>query len=151
VMGAANDSISGLQYATTAPAVQTAVPNAARPAGAKGVLTDWLEMYDYAGGARFRGFITHGIDDRSMFVFFDENVLGTDLKPGLMAILELCETQGIQCSNLVVCVDRQLDATDRNGLMRDLGWVGFEPVTLDEWSAGTRQISKRWLFLSMEA
>jgi hypothetical protein len=39
-------------------------------------------MYDYAGGARFRGYIAEDIEARSMFVFFDEGVLGNDLKPG---------------------------------------------------------------------
>lgn len=48
----------------------------------KRLLTDWLEVYDYAGGARFRGFIEDGGHSRSMFAFFDKSVLGNDLKPG---------------------------------------------------------------------
>jgi hypothetical protein len=46
------------------------------------LLTDWLEMYDYTGGARFRGYIADGIECSSMFVFFDKGVLGNELKPG---------------------------------------------------------------------
>lgn len=44
----------------------------------------WLEMWDYAGGALFRGFIANQRDHTSqtMFVFFDRNILGRDLKPG---------------------------------------------------------------------
>lgn len=42
----------------------------------------WLEVYDYAGGARFRGFIAAKEDERAMFVFFDDGVLASDLKPG---------------------------------------------------------------------
>jgi hypothetical protein len=81
VMGTATDSIIDQITGTHAPAVQ---PVATAPAdrNGHGILADWLEMYDYAGGARFRGFIAEGTAERSMFVFFDEGVLGNDLKPG---------------------------------------------------------------------
>jgi hypothetical protein len=47
-----------------------------------GLVTDWLEVYDYVGGARFRGFIAKHDGERNLFVFFDQGVLGNDLKPG---------------------------------------------------------------------
>jgi hypothetical protein len=47
-----------------------------------GLVTDWLEVYDYVGGARFRGFIAETNGERNLFVFFDQGVLGNDLKPG---------------------------------------------------------------------
>jgi hypothetical protein len=47
-----------------------------------GLVTDWLEVYDYVGGARFRGFIAETHGERNLFVFFDQGVLGNDLKPG---------------------------------------------------------------------
>jgi hypothetical protein len=67
-----------------------------------------------------------------------------------MALLELCEIYEVDCSKFVVCVDRNLDSVDSKGLLRDLGWVGFEPVTLKEWTGGVDMVSDRWIFLSME-
>jgi len=107
--------------------------------------------WDYAGGARFRGFITDGVHGKSMFAFFDQSVLGNDLKHGLMALLELCNIPEIDCSSLVICVDRNLAPEETKGLLRDLGWVGFEPLTLDEWTSKTNVISQRWMLLGMEA
>ena len=68
-----------------------------------------------------------------------------------MALLELCTVEEVDCSKLIVCVDRTLQAEDSKGLLRDLGWVGFEPITLDEWTEGPALVSERWLLLSMEA
>ena len=90
VMGAASDSIINQSTETSAPAVQeaasihTVAPGISTSGytGTDGLLTDWLEMYDYAGGTRFRGFVADGVTGRSMFVFFDQGVLGNDLKPG---------------------------------------------------------------------
>lgn len=49
---------------------------------AKGMMREYVEMWDYVGGARFRGFVVEKDDERSMFAFFDNEVIGTDLKPG---------------------------------------------------------------------
>jgi len=110
----------------------------------------WLEVWDYVGGARFRGFVSGEDEARSLFIFFDEGVIGRDLKHGLISLLELAGSTHIQCSQLVVCIDRTTDAMEMKSLMRDLGWVGFELVTLSVWAAGADHISKRWLFLGME-
>ncbi|KAI9769509.1 MAG: hypothetical protein M1840_003986 [Geoglossum simile] len=109
----------------------------------------WLEVWDYVGGGRFRGFVSEG-EARSLFIFFDEGVIGRDLKHGLIALLELAGSTHVQCSQLVVCIDRTTDTMEMKSLMRDLGWVGFELTTLSVWAAGADHISKRWLFLGME-
>jgi len=48
----------------------------------RGLVGMWIEVWDYAGGARFRGFVAGDGEDRAMFVFFDDGVVGSDLKPG---------------------------------------------------------------------
>jgi hypothetical protein len=47
-----------------------------------GVVSDWLAIWDYVGGNKFRGFVAEKDGERSMFVFFDNGVMGSDLKPG---------------------------------------------------------------------
>lgn len=47
-----------------------------------GVLKEYLEVFEYAGGARFRGFVAEKEDMRSMFIFFDQEVMAMDLKQG---------------------------------------------------------------------
>jgi len=119
--------------------------------GHHGSVTDWLEIWDYVGGATFRGFITENEGERDMFIFFNKNVLGSDLKPGLMALLELCSVSEFDCSRLVVCLDRRSDSEDMKGLMRDLGWVGFEAMTLAEWTNSPKIVSDRWVMLGMDS
>ena len=47
-----------------------------------GMVKEYMEVWDYAGGARFRGFVAEKDDERGMFIFFDQEVMGQDLKPG---------------------------------------------------------------------
>lgn len=47
-----------------------------------GLAKEYVEVFDYAGGLRFRGFVAEKDDERSLFIFFDEEVVGQDLKPG---------------------------------------------------------------------
>ena len=51
---------------------------------ASSVIAQWLEIWDYTGGTRFRGFTVEGPaqSEKTMFVFFDEVVVGKDLKQG---------------------------------------------------------------------
>lgn len=64
-----------------------------------------------------------------------------------MALLELCSPSALDCSTLVVCLDRNGDTSQ----LKSLGWVGFELVTLSEWvEGGNGVVSDRWLFMSME-
>jgi hypothetical protein len=117
-------------------------------------VAQWFEMWDYVGGARFRGFVTTGEDnERSMFVFFDHGVKGRDLKPGLMALLELCaHSSPLMSSHLTICLPRKSPESETASLMRDLGWVGFEPTTLSRWMSEGHidDVSDRWLFVGME-
>lgn len=48
----------------------------------RGMVKEWVEIWDYAGGQRFRGFVAEKEGERSMFVFFDNTVIGKDLKQG---------------------------------------------------------------------
>lgn len=48
----------------------------------KGLVSDWIEVWDYVGGNRFRGFVANKNDEKAMVVFFDQNVIGGDLKAG---------------------------------------------------------------------
>ena len=67
----------------------------------------------------------------------------------LMALIEWADSVA-HCSRLVICVERSIDAGDRNGLLRDLGWVGFELTTLEPWTRGYCETSTRWLMMVME-
>ncbi|KAF1816213.1 hypothetical protein P152DRAFT_478785 [Eremomyces bilateralis CBS 781.70] len=115
-----------------------------------GQVRQWVEMWDYSGGLQFRGFVVGDGDQRALFVFFDDGVVGTDLKPGLMALLELCDQPAISCLRLNVCLDRTADPASMKHLMRDLGWVGFEPTTLVDWTHSDDIISDRWVFLGID-
>ena len=68
----------------------------------------------------------------------------------LMALLELCELDHFSCSRLVVSIDRDTDSLARDTLVKDLGWIGFELTTLQDFSAEGDVISDKWLFLEME-
>lgn len=136
--------------------------------GSAGLVRNYLEIYDYAGGTRFRGFVAEKDNEKAMFVFFDKEAIGQDLKPGyvhqnvvsnydtlltgtrLTALLELASAGGFECTQLVVCVDRLADPEDAKDLTKDLGWVGFELMMLDHWSDTRDLISDRWIFLGMD-
>lgn len=96
--------------------------------------TRFIEVWDYVGGTSFRGFIAdkelpRGNVEQTLFLFF-RHVAGTQLKHGLMALIELA-TECFACDRLVICLER--DGEGLHGLVRDLGWVGFELVTLAHW------------------
>lgn len=50
--------------------------------GTKDLVKEYVEVWDYVAGARFRGFVAEKDDMRTMFIFFDKQVVGMDLKPG---------------------------------------------------------------------
>ncbi|KAF4536321.1 Ornithine decarboxylase [Lasiodiplodia theobromae] len=120
------------------------------PQHQRGQVGQWIEVWDYVGGARFRGFVAGDGDDKAMFVFFDSEATVRDLKPGLMALIELCGLDEFECARLNVCLDRKAPAEDMRGLMKDLGWIGFEPVTLAEWAEKPPIVSDAWVLLGME-
>ena len=45
-------------------------------------LSSWLEVWDYAGGCSFRGFVAGTGTTASLFVFFNSDVVGRELKQG---------------------------------------------------------------------
>ncbi|KAH8685745.1 ornithine decarboxylase antizyme [Tricladium varicosporioides] len=109
----------------------------------------WLEVWDYAGGCSFRGFVGGKGEDKALFAFFNSAIIGRDLKQGLMALIELAE-EVFAVSQVVVCVDRSVPDTDRKAFLKSLRWVGFDLIPLDLWSNGVDDTSDRWLFLGME-
>jgi len=111
--------------------------------------TAWLEVWDFAGGASFRAFVADDGTERSLFALFDRNVIGRDLKPALMALMELVDGP-LNCQHLVICIDRGIEEEDAKSLMKSLQWVGFELTTLDHWARDVDVTSDQWLFMSME-
>lgn len=55
-------------------------------AGPTGAVTEWVEIWEYAAGLRFRGFVSEKAGLRSLFVFFDKSVIGPDLKNGYVIL-----------------------------------------------------------------
>lgn len=66
-----------------------------------------------------------------------------------MALIELAETV-FAVGQVVVCVDRSVEESDRKTFLKSLRWVGFEPVTLDLWASSMDVTSEKWLLLGME-
>jgi len=116
----------------------------------QGTVSAWFELWDYVGGASFRGFVAGEGSERCLFTFFDAAIVGRDLKQGLMALIEF-SSSAFECEQLVICVDRDIIEADSKALMKSLRWVGFELVTLQMWSKGKSiPTSNKWLFLGME-
>lgn len=111
--------------------------------------TAWLEIWDFVGGASFRAFVADDGTEKSLFALFDRNVIGCDLKPVLMALMELVDGP-LDCQHLVICIDRGIEEEDAKSLMKSLQWVGFELTTLDRWAHDVDVTSDRWLFMGME-
>lgn len=124
---------------------------------------EFIEVWDYVGEASFRGFIAEkqmgNATEKTLFLFFQE-LAGLPLKEGLVALIELA-TDCYNCDRLVICLDRQTHALHQ--LIRDLGWVGFELITLSHWiddgrnprtgkegTSGLAETSDFWLFVGME-
>lgn len=125
-------------------------------AGGGGMVDRYIEVWDYVGNSSFRGFIAERQlprenVERTLFLFF-EDIAGTQLKTGsasdtipnthpswpmkltstsLMALIELA-SECFACDRLVICLERNGDGLQN--LIRDLGWVGFELITLQHWA-----------------
>ena len=67
-----------------------------------------------------------------------------------MALLELAGSDGFDCGQLVICVDRTVDQDVFSDVTKNLGWVGFELMMLDTWSSGRRCLSSQYVFLGMD-
>jgi hypothetical protein len=122
--------------------------------GNKVIIRDWLEIWDYVGGTCFRGFVAEKDHQKSMFVFFEAPSMEQDLKPGLMSIIDLASSPDFDCSALVVCLDRDIGSKSLPALIRDLGWVGFNLMTLEAVAGGGGKgfptLSSKWVFVTME-
>lgn len=116
----------------------------------EGLVTEWIETWDYVGGNRFRGFVAEKDGEKTMFVFFDQLVIGGDLKAGLMSLLELCDIDFFSCSRLVACLDRHADAHATEALTKDLGWIGFQLTTLNGFTEGDDITSEQWLLMDID-
>lgn len=64
---------------STDSAIDMAVPNSA--------VREWVEIWEYAAGLRFRGFVSDKNGLSTLFVFFDKSVIGPDLKNGYVWLL----------------------------------------------------------------
>jgi hypothetical protein len=119
--------------------------------GARGGVLGWLEIWDYAGGSSFRGFVAEDAsrETKSLFVFFDAHSITRDLKQALVALIELAEGP-LACSHMVICIERSIPEEETKGLTKGLQWAGFSLTTLDFWSPGFDVVSNRWLFMGME-
>ncbi|KAK3386207.1 ornithine decarboxylase antizyme-domain-containing protein [Sordaria brevicollis] len=114
----------------------------------------WIELWDYVGGASFRGVVTEDMEtgEKTLMIFFDEqSVEGRDLKKALVALIELADGP-LACSHMVICLDRSIPEEEAVPLMKGLQWAGFSMTTFDFWSGGKvcDVVSGRWLFMGME-
>jgi len=115
-------------------------------------IQEWIEVWEYANDTIYRGFISEDSRGKVMFVFFEDSGLEWDLKPGLMALLELADNEAFDCTRIVACVPRSSEsfATD---LTRNLGWCGFSLTTLESFASYKDHrplASQKWLFLVSE-
>lgn len=67
----------------------------------------------------------------------------------LVALIELAESV-FAVTQVVICLDRSISEVDRKLFMKNLRWVGFEPITFDMWANAMDVTSDNWLFLGME-
>jgi hypothetical protein len=67
-----------------------------------------------------------------------------------MGVIDLASGP-LACANMVICLDKSLDAEENTSLLKSLRWVGFDLITLDMWMKPQFEVtSKRWTFLGME-
>ncbi|KAI0472658.1 ornithine decarboxylase antizyme-domain-containing protein [Xylariaceae sp. FL0804] len=109
----------------------------------------WLEFWDFQGGASFRAFVVEDGDEKSLFAFFDQGLVGYDLKKALIALIELADVP-LGCTNVVICMDRMMPEEYAKSFMRNLQWIGFKATTLDHWAKAIDVTSSQWLFMGME-
>ncbi len=47
-----------------------------------GMVSSWVEVWDYVGDTSFRGFIAGEGEEKTLFVFLEDRLIGKDLKHG---------------------------------------------------------------------
>ncbi|KAL5594413.1 uncharacterized protein BROUX77_007760 [Berkeleyomyces rouxiae] len=112
-------------------------------------VTAWAEIWDFQGGASFRAFVADNAGVKTLFVFFHNSVTHLDLKPALMAIIELAEGP-LGCQDVVALIDKDTDSESAKALMRSLQWVGFELTTMEPWANHVDITSDHWHAMQME-
>ncbi|QGA13660.1 hypothetical protein EYB26_001310 [Talaromyces marneffei] len=112
----------------------------------------YLELWDYANDAIYRGFVVDGRGQRTLFVFLDSQAASHGIKTALLSLFELAEVEAFECSQIIACVPRSDDPLG-SGIVRNLGWCGFSLTRLDAWmppGSGGIALSDRWLFLAAQ-
>ncbi|KKF93011.1 hypothetical protein CFIMG_005814RA [Ceratocystis fimbriata CBS 114723] len=109
----------------------------------------WAEIWDFQGGASFRAFVADNCGVKTLFIFFHNSVVHLDLKPALMAIMELAEGP-LGCHDVVALIDKYTESDSAKALMRSLQWVGFELTTLEPWANRVDVTSDHWHTMCME-
>lgn len=109
----------------------------------------FVELWDYVGRCNFRGFVVGEGKKKDLFIFFDSSILQKDLKQGLLVLFDLAE-EVFDVSRVVICLGRSIEETSRKSIMKNLRWVGFEPITLNPWINNLKITSEKWLFLGLE-
>ncbi|EED23600.1 yippee family protein [Talaromyces stipitatus ATCC 10500] len=112
----------------------------------------YLELWDYANDAIYRGFVVDGCGQRTLFVFLDSQATSHGIKTALLSLFELAELEAFECSQIMACVPRSDDPVG-SGIVRNLGWCGFSLTSLDSWMPpgnGGMALSDRWLFLAAQ-
>ncbi|KAL1887223.1 hypothetical protein Cpir12675_006639 [Ceratocystis pirilliformis] len=116
---------------------------------AKPPVIAWAEIWDFQGGASFRAFVSDNRGVKTLFIFFHNSVVHLDLKPALMAIMELAEGP-LGCHDVVALIDKYTEPDSAKALMRSLQWVGFELTTLEPWANRVDVTSDHWHTMCME-
>lgn len=66
-----------------------------------------------------------------------------------MALIELAD-QVFAVSQVVICLDRTVPEAEGKAFMKSLRWVGFDLITLENWTREVEVTSEKWLLLGME-
>ena len=61
-------------------------PDAVGYVDERGLVSDWIEVWDYVGGIRFRGFVAERNGEKTLFVFFDQDVIAGKIKAGCVSL-----------------------------------------------------------------
>ncbi|KAI9661229.1 MAG: hypothetical protein M1821_009556 [Bathelium mastoideum] len=118
--------------------------------GARSLVSEWVEFYDYMGDVSCRGVITNDDSEgKTLMIFLDQSEARKELKHCLVALLDLCDDDNFGYSRLVIAIDRSIGVSKCRSLVKSLGWVSFRPITLRIW-AGEDFVSDKWLLLGQD-
>jgi hypothetical protein len=81
-MGVRYDNKTTIDRSAPLPSPSPSADSAIGMATSTGSVRDWVEIWEYAAGLRFRGFVSDKDGISTLFIFFDHTVIGPDLKNG---------------------------------------------------------------------